>query len=222
MKQILLILIFVSINSISFAQKAVFDISCVETLIANHKVQHTSFTNMKNREIEMSALQRQIASKMTQIEYFQSVFYNSLKSVEAIVKTGKDIIYCTDIAKDIGKYQKKMLELAADQPSLVLVAAKTELELVNRTSDLTQFIYQTIIVGTDVNLMDNKQRLDLLKHVILELRQMRGLAYSVCRQMKTARRNGVMETLAPGFFRYKDNRSKIVKDVLGDFKVNSR
>ena len=67
-----------------------------------------------------------------------------------------------------------------------------------------------------------KQIQSLLKHVILELRQMRGLAYSVCRQMKTARRNGVMETLAPGFFKYKDNRSKIVKDVLGDFKVNSK
>ena len=44
---------------------------------------------------------------MVQIEFFQSKFYNSLKSVEAIIKTGKDIIYCTDIAADIGKYQKQ-------------------------------------------------------------------------------------------------------------------
>ena len=138
------------------------------------------------------------------------------------IKTGKDIIYCTDIAADIGKYQKQMVELAVGDPALLLVSAKTELELVNRTADLTQYIYQVAIVGTDVNLMDNKQRIDLLKYVINELRNMRGIAYAVCRQMKTAKRNGVLQTLAPGVFKYKDNRSKLVDDLLQNYKVKPK
>lgn len=207
---------------LSYAQKAVWDISCMELLIANHKVQYASFGNIKDNEVQISALQRQISEKMIQIEYFQSKFYNSLKSVEAIIKTGKDIIYASDIAKDIGKYQKQMIQLAVGDPALLLVSAKTELELVNRTADLSQYIYQVAIIGTDVNLMDNKQRVDLLKYVINELRTMRGLAYAVCRQMKTAKRNGVLRTLKPGAFKYKDNRSKLVEQVLGDYKVKSR
>ena len=215
----LLITVLCSIKTM-YAQQAVFDITCVETLIANHKVQHSSFSNVKDNETQISLLQQKISEKMVQIEFFASKFYNSLKSVEAIIKTGKDIIYCTDIAKDIGQYQSEMVKLAKGDPELLLVSAKTELELVNRTSDLCQYIYQVAIIGTDVNLMDNKQRIDLLKYVINELRVMRGIAYSVCRQMKTAKRNGVLKTLMPGAFKYKSNGSKIVEDILKDFKFN--
>ena len=217
MKKILFILVVAStLTQVAYSQKAVLDITCMETLIANHKVQHTSFSKVKENEAQISLIQKQISEKMVQIEFFQSKFYNSLKSVEAIIKTGKDIIYCTDIAADIGKYQKQMVELAVGDPALLLVSAKTELELVNRTADLTQYIYQVAIVGTDVNLMDNKQR------IINELRNMRGIAYAVCRQMKTAKRNGVLQTLAPGVFKYKDNRSKLVDDLLQNYKVKPK
>lgn len=223
MKKILFILVVApTLTQVAYSQKAVLDITCMETLIANHKVQHTSFSKVKENEAQISLIQKQISEKMVQIEFFQSKFYNSLKSVEAIIKTGKDIIYCTDIAADIGKYQKQMVELAVGDPALLLVSAKTELELVNRTADLTQYIYQVAIVGTDVNLMDNKQRIDLLKYVINELRNMRGIAYAVCRQMKTAKRNGVLQTLAPGVFKYKDNRSKLVDDLLQNYKVKPK
>ena len=213
MKKILFILVVAStLTQVAYSQKAVLDITCMETLIANHKVQHTSFSKVKENEAQISLIQKQISEKMVQIEFFQSKFYNSLKSVEAIIKTGKDIIYCTDIAADIGKYQKQMVELAVGDPALLLVSAKTELELVNRTADLTQYIYQVAIVGTDVNLMDNKQRIDLLKYVINELRNMRGIAYAVCRQMKTAKRNGVLQTLAPGVFKYNVYSQMPVRD----------
>lgn len=222
MKKILFLLALIFLCNRGIAQKAVWDVTCMETLIANHKVQHESFKNVKDNESQISLIQKQISEKMVQIEYFQSKFYNSLKSVEAIIKTGKDIIYCADIAADIGKYQKQMVELAVGDPALLLVSAKTELELVNRTADLSQYIYQVAIVGTDVNLMDNKQRIDLLRYVINELRTMRGIAYAVCRQMRTAKRNGVLQTLAPGAFKYKDTRSKLVDDILKDYKVNPK
>lgn len=222
MKKIIFILLLIAFSMNVDAQKLVWDITCMEKLIANHKVQHASFSSMKNKEAEISALQQQVAEKMTLIETYQTKFYNSLKSVEAILKTGKDIIYCTDIATDIGKYQAKMIELAKDDPALLIVAAKAELELINRTADMSSYIYQVAIVGTDINLMDNKQRLDLLKHVITELRTMRGIAYSICRQMKTAKRNGVLQTLAPGNFKYKNNSEKIVDQVLNDYKVKPK
>ena len=205
-----------------FAQMVVWDITAMETLIANHKVQHASFSQMKQEEAQISALQKSIAEKMTQIEYFQSKFYNSLKSIEAITKTGKDIIYAADIVEDIVKYQGQMLEYASKDPALVLVAVKTEAALIQRTSDLMQYIYTVAIVGTDVNLMDNKQRLNLLNHVIKELRTMRAMAYGVVRQMKTAMRNGVLQTLFPGQFKYQDNRGKLVDQILEGYTVNKR
>ena len=40
--------------------------------------------------------------------------------------------------------------------------------------------------------------------------------------MKTAKRNGVLQTLAPGVFKYKDNRSKLVDDLLQNYKVKPK
>ena len=94
MTKILFILVVAStLTQFAYSQKAVLDITCMETLIANHKVQHTSFSKVKDNETQISLIQKQISEKMVQIEFFQSKFYNSLKSVEAIIKTGKDIIY---------------------------------------------------------------------------------------------------------------------------------
>lgn len=108
MKKILILLMLgMAFHFSASAQRAVFDISCVETLIANHKVQHASFSKIKENETQISVLQKKISEKMVQIQYFQNKFYKSLKTVDAIIKNGKDIIYCTDIAKDIGKYQKQ-------------------------------------------------------------------------------------------------------------------
>lgn len=222
MKKIILSLVLSFCCYSLFSQMVVWDVAAMETLIANHKVQHTSFSKMKQEEAQISALQKSIAEKMTQIEYFQSKFYNSLKSIEAITKTGKDIIYAGDIISDIVKYQSQMLDYASQDPSLLLVAVKTESQLVQRTADLMQYIYQVAIVGTDVNLMDNKQRLNLLNYVIKELRTMRGLAYAVTRQMRTAIRNGVLKTLMPGKFKYSDNRGKLVDQILEEYNPKKR
>lgn len=217
MKNILLILILSFCCYGLFAQTYVWDISAMEVLIENHKAQHASFSKMKQEEAQISGLQKSIAEKMTQIEYFQSKFYNSLKSIEAITKTGKDIIYAGDIVKDIGQYQSQMLAYASKDPALSLVAVKTEAQLVQRTADLMQYIYQVAIIGTDVNLMDNKQRLNLLNHVITELRTMRGLAYAVCRQMRTAMRNEIFKTLFPETFKYQNNGRKSVEEILNGY-----
>ena len=159
---------------------------------------------------------------MVQIEYFHSKFYNSLKTVDAIIKNGKDIIYCTDIAKDIGEYQAQMVKIAVGDPELVTVAYKTEAELISRSVDVMIYINEIALKSGEKNLMDNKQRLELCMHVVNELRAMRALAYSVCRQMKTAKRNGVLQTLMPGMFKYKDNRPKIVEEVLDGFKFKTK
>lgn len=196
MKKIgLFIFVFILNIGITNAQKAVWDVSCMEVLISNHKFQYNSFKKMKENEGKIAAIQKEVSRKITQIEYYKSKVYKSLKDVKLILKTGKDIIYATDIIKDIVRYEAKMIKEATHNPELTLVAAQTEAELVRRTRDLVFYIYNVAIIGTDFNLLNNKQRMDLIYHVISELRLMRGIAYSICVQLKTAKRSGVLKTL---------------------------
>ena len=67
--------------------------------------------------------------------------------------------------------------IPANQVSPAAVAVKTEAALIKRTADLFTYIYTVAIIGGDFNLMNNHGRLDIIKHVVRELRVMRGLAY---------------------------------------------
>ncbi|MDR3137855.1 MAG: plasmid transfer protein, partial [Tannerellaceae bacterium] len=117
-----------------------------------------------------------------------------MSTVNAVVKNGKDIVYASQIAAQIGEYQSQAAKLAAGDPELLLVVAKTEYELITRSTDLLVHIYNVSLAGGEKNLLDNKQRIDLCTHVVGELKRMRALAYSVTRQLKSAKRSGIIKT----------------------------
>ncbi|WP_460881022.1 plasmid transfer protein [Pontibacter rugosus] len=156
------------------AQQVVFDPAVVSTLVVNHTAQQAALKDIKESEAKIFVVQQAIASKMVQIKELEEKMYNSLKSVQSIIGQSKNIVYASRIAQDIGTYQGQMMDIAQGDPELLLIAAKTELELINRTSDLFTYIYQVAVVGTDVNLMSNADRLNLIRHVVDELRIMRG------------------------------------------------
>lgn len=75
MKKILFILVVAStLTQVAYSQKAVLDITCMETLIANHKVQHTSFSKVKENEAQISLIQKQISEKWFRLNFSKANF----------------------------------------------------------------------------------------------------------------------------------------------------
>lgn len=211
---ITLSLIFIGINA--SAQMLVVDPALALTLTMTHREQQDVLNEIKGEETKIRNFQILIQNEMNKLNALQEKTYNYLSTVNAVVKNGKDIIYASDIAKDIAKYQGEAAKYATGDPKLLLVIAKTEYELISRSVDLMLYIYNMSLQGGDSNLLDNKQRIDLCIHVVNELRAMRGLAYSVSRQMRSAKRAGVLKSLAPGQFRYVNNGKKTVENILKD------
>lgn len=218
MKTRLIILIQLITISHLFGQQLVFDPAVVSTLVINHTAQQTALKDIKNSEAEIAAAQKVIAVQMSYIKELEKKMYKSLKNVSIVITGAKDIIYASRIAADIGKYQQQMLEIATGDPVLLAVAVKTEAALVKRTADLFTYIYTVAIIGGDINLMNNKERLDIIKHVVRELRIMRGMAYGIVRRMRVAKYAGVMKTLNPFSLNYPNNGAAIVKSLLDEFK----
>lgn len=208
--------------SVTNAQSLVIDPALTSTLVLTHTEQQDVLKDISKRETEIRNFQLLISTKMAQLQQLQEKTYSYLSTVNAVVRNGKDIIYASQLAASIAKYQREAANYAAGDPKLLLVIAKTEYELITRSADLFLYIYNISLQGGESNLLDNKQRIDLCIHVVDELRKMRAIAYSVCRQMKTAKRNGVLQTLSPGSFKYQDNRSKLVEQLLNDYKVKPK
>ena len=213
-----LIFIVLLLASTARAQQLVFDPAVVSTLVVNHTAQQEALKDIKENEAEIATAQKVIAVQMSYIKELEQKMYNSLKNVSIVITGAKDIIYASQIAADIGKYQQQMVEIASGDPILLAVAVKTEAALIKRTADLFTYIYTVAIIGGDFNLMNNKGRLDIIKNVVRELRVMRGLAYGVVRKMRVAKYAGVMKTLNPFGMSYPNNGAAIVQSLLNDFK----
>ena len=216
MKHLLTLFFYLAVHAV-YPQMVVFDPAVVSTLVINHEAQQGVLKEIRNKEGEIAAAQKTIALQMTAIKDLEQRMYNSLKNVTAIVNDAKDIVYAAQIAKDIGEYQSKMMQLALEDPELMAVAVKTELALINRSADLMWYIYKVAIIPGDVNLLDNKQRLDIIKHVVNELRIMRGIAYGIYRRMKVANQAAVLKMLNPAM-KYTNNGAAIVEELLNDLK----
>lgn len=205
-----------------WSQSLVLDPALVGTLVYSHQEQQGVLNDIKSEETKIRNFQLLIQQKMNQIQDLQEKTYKYLSTVNAVVKNGKDIIYASTLAKDIAKYQSEAAKYAVGEPKLLTIIAKTEYELISRSVDLMIYINNIALQGGDKNLMDNKQRIDLCIHVVNELRRMRGLAYAVCRQMKSAKRAGVLKTLAPGQFKYVNSGKQKVDNILNGIKFISK
>ena len=218
LKPIILLLLISLSYSNSHAQQLVFDPAVLSTLVINHEAQQRALVDIKEKETTIAAAQTTIASQMMVIRELKQKVYNSLREVTAIVRDSRSIIYAIDIAKDIGEYQAKMVETAAGDPKLTIVAVQAEAELITRTAALFTYIYTTAIIGGDINLMDNKQRLDIIRHVVNELRIMRGIAYGIYRRMAIAKRAGILKTINPFQLNYPNSGAAIVSSLLEEIK----
>ncbi|MBT28822.1 MAG: plasmid transfer protein [Thalassobius sp.] len=199
------------------AQSAiVWDPFVMSQLVTQHKAQQAELKKIKKNEGQIFAAQTYISGKMAEIKEIEEKMHTRLKNVTAVVKDAKDIVYATKISKDIGKYQEEMINYARDNPALLAVAYNAEKALVDRTADLFTYVYTNALIGGEINLLDNKQRQEIIEHVVNELRIMRGLAYGVSRKMRMASRTGVLEYLNPFHLKYPDQDLAIVNDILND------
>jgi hypothetical protein len=214
----LLILIALVSSLNGLAQQVVFDPAVLSTLVINHEAQQNVLVDIKEKETAIATAQTTIATQMAVIRELKQKVYNSMRNVSAIVRDSRSIIYAIDIAKDIGEYQGKMVTMASGDPVLTIVAVQAEAELISRTAALFTFIYTTAIVGGDFNLMDNKQRLDIIRHVVNELRIMRGIAYGIYRRMTIAKRAGILRTINPFQLNYPNSGAAIVSSLLNEIR----
>ncbi len=200
------------------AQAIVWDPIVQTTMIVNHLEQNSQLKDIKTNETKIATAQSVIALKMEQIRAIEEKVYKSLKSATIVIQNVKDIGYAYEISSEIGKYQSEMGRLAKQKPELLVVAARAEVALLSKGADLLNYII-VATTATDANLMNNEQRIRIIHHVVDELRIMRGMAYSIVRQMRYVSMNGFLNNMNFLGFRYQRN-AKLVKQILEEFKKN--
>jgi hypothetical protein len=217
-QSVMVLTALISIFSISElkAQAIVWDPIVQTTMIVNHLEQNSQLKDIKTNETKIATAQSVIALKMEQIRAIEEKVYKSLKSATIVIQNVKDIGYAYEISSEIGKYQSEMGRLAKQKPELLIVAVRAEVALLSKGADLLNYII-VATTATDANLMNNEQRIRIIRHVVDELRIMRGMAYSIVRQMRYVSMNGFLNNMDFLGFRYQRD-AKLVKQILEEFQ----
>ncbi|MDH6358928.1 plasmid transfer protein [Parabacteroides sp. PF5-9] len=214
---ILIVTLFCSCHCFSQFYYVVMDLKGIEAVVSNHGVQAGYLKSIERDYAGIRDYNKLISEKVAQVYLSRNKLFDSLMDVEALRSNGRDVMRINSLCQDVVKYQQEMVDIASADPELLMVAVKTELELINMTLNLMDNV-MTATTGSENNLLDKAQRMDLLRGVIRDLRGMKTLAFSVCRQMRTARRDGILKTLAPGVFGYPVDNGQITQDVLDNYK----
>lgn len=191
----------------------VWDPVVTSTLVACHTAQQKQLREIKKNEAAILGAQLFISGQVKKIKELEEKLHNRLKVVTAIVQDGTNIMYARQVAEDIGKYQALMVRYARKNPALSLVAYETEAVLVARTADLLAYM-ASALVGGDVNLLDNRQRQELIEYAVSELRAMRGIAYAISNRMQMAARSRTPEFNNPFHLDYPEEDREISAKIL--------
>jgi hypothetical protein len=215
MKKIFLLLIITLISTKMYGQglNNAQDFIAGEFMISAHRTQHNAFGRWRTNEGVTLIGFNEARNTMQRIEELNTRINSRLSNWQAIVGDVNILINMRGIVGDIGRLQGEMVQLAWGDPALITVAWETERLLLKRTEHLMGTVYNAVI--NPINLMDDAQRRTLLRHIDMELRTMRGMAFSVVRQMRTAQRNGINNNIFVGF---DCNRARIAHDILTNYR----
>lgn len=199
------------------AQQLTIDPVMTGTMILGGSQQNSRLDEMKSHQTTIQQYQQLAVAQLGFINDFQQKMYTGLTQVAGAVKDAKNIVEAANIVDDIIKYQLQVVKYAQGDPLLLLFAEKTESDFKNRALDLVLYVTTVALKGGKDMLMDAGQRSQLVNHVVLELRLIRGLAYTASRQMYWAQLNGILNSINPyGGFVSKDKQ--IANQILSTFK----
>lgn len=194
--------------------RIVFDYRMIGSITANHQVTISTLRPIKGDLDKIRGLRESISRKIAVIHGIQQLMYDGHFRVSHKVSNGSHVVYIQKIINDIARFQRQMVTYAKENPKLLIVAYEGESALVTRTLHLFGYVHDNALKGGDNNLISAKQRMQLIRYVIKELRIMRGLAYGVARKMRFAKRVGIIKAIDPFKLNYPDRDLAIIKDLL--------
>lgn len=127
----------------------------------------------------------------------QNLIRNSLTQVNQALKSGIAATQVVQISSDIVRESNAMIAIASSEPYLLLFAEDVARQMKSRGINLVSEVSAFVLKEGGNVLMDYEKRDALLRKVILELKVMRALCYSMGRSMYWAKLNGILKTANP-------------------------
>lgn len=181
--KIILILIFSVLTTLSFGQTD--DYIVVAAVASVHKAERNLLDEIEKNQENILIPTTLLAYTTAELIFVEQKLHNAYEKVQVIIDNAQIFLQIMDFSKDIIVLQDKTYDLAKDRPELMLIAAKAEIDLVK---EATAIMINLLMVTKEskFNLMNNKQRLDVMYKVFLDLRDLKARAFFIYKLVQSS------------------------------------
>ncbi|NQD70004.1 hypothetical protein HP439_04615 [Sphingobacterium shayense] len=159
-----------------------------------------------------------VTGQLVVINSLQKKIYQGLSEVSGAVRSLLSVKEIAQVTLGISRDISKVMNLAGENPALLLFAESGAREFKTRATALASQVSSFVLKGGKENLMDAGERAKLLNHILSELTLLRGIVYGMYRTMFWAQQRGILNSLNPyaGFINID---KKIADDVIRRSKL---
>lgn len=159
-----------------------------------------------------------IGVNLTSVSLVQTIIHKSLSEVNQALKDGIQVKQMGTLIDDIYKYSSQAMDLAKDDPALLLFAEDATRQMKERGLALVGDVSNVVLSQKGNVLMNYNVRDELIGKVIRELEIMNALIYGIRQNMYWAKMRGIIKSVNP-YSQYVTKDFAIMDDILLKHKM---
>lgn len=212
------LLVFLILSGSSFGQTVYVDPAVAGATAAHSAVINSQLNATNERLTLIERGQLAITGNLTIVNTMQDKIYKGLSEVSSILTNLSNVQEIARIATGISSDLSQVMDLAGENPALLLFAERNATLFQQRATSLALEVSSFVLKGGENNLMDAGERSKLINQILTEMVILRSYSYGMYRVMYFAQMKGFVRALNP-FQGYIDVDIQLAQDIARKAKT---
>ncbi len=159
-----------------------------------------------------------LAYSTAELILVEQKLHRAYENVQLIIDNAQIFLQIIEFSKDIIELQDKTYEIAKDRPELMLLAGKAEIELIKEAiAIMTNLLMAT--KESKFNLMNNKQRLDVMLKVSEDLNNLKETAFFIYKLVQSLIYTNGLDIVIQNTLNLNLEYNKIYQDLKREYDM---
>ncbi len=189
--------IFLILSGSAFGQALYVDPAVSGATAAHSAIINSQLKSTNERLTLIERGQLAITGNLTIVNTMQDKIYKGLSEVSSILTNLSNVQEIARMATAISGDLNDVMELAGENPALLLFAERNATLFQQRATSLAVEVSSFVLKGGENNLMDAGERSKLINQILTEMVILRSYTYGMYRSMYFAQMKGFVKALNP-------------------------
>ena len=218
MKSILIILFFLFFISLKSYSQDIINIPEMFQLINDSKDENKLQTQNKNNQALVTANEAANTTLLEKLKNSYRTLQHRYNVIGIAISSAEVGIEAVPLVNSIIADQSAIVDLASDNPQLIFIAYRTEIEFVEKSQSLVGYIIGLSLSLGDVNQMKQSDRKLLFDYIIQELNAISNLSRQTLQSIRYSLLMGRMRSMNP-FQGYINKDKDMVNQIITNAKA---